>query len=144
MQCYSTVFFFLMIRRPPRSTLFPYTTLFRSVAEGEADEALAPAVGEERRPRRVLRPRRHRERFQPRGVGRRREPDPDEEAALGTADLDVDALEHLPEPAEHGVALGAIDADQELHVRFHVVAQVPGRHARHEGAHAAAEVEALE
>src|SRR2546427_8227230 len=27
----STLFFFLMIRRPPRSTLFPYTTLFRSV-----------------------------------------------------------------------------------------------------------------
>src|SRR5437899_10880963 len=27
--CFS-VFFFLMIRRPPRSTLFPYTTLFRS------------------------------------------------------------------------------------------------------------------
>src|SRR3712207_8097896 len=26
----SNVFFFLMIRRPPRSTLFPYTTLFRS------------------------------------------------------------------------------------------------------------------
>src|SRR5438067_5277982 len=26
-------FFFLMIRRPPRSTLFPYTTLFRSNAE---------------------------------------------------------------------------------------------------------------
>src|SRR3712207_7058050 len=26
------MFFFLMIRRPPRSTLFPYTTLFRSVA----------------------------------------------------------------------------------------------------------------
>src|SRR3712207_8310418 len=26
----SRVFFFLMIRRPPRSTLFPYTTLFRS------------------------------------------------------------------------------------------------------------------
>src|SRR2546426_12388064 len=25
------VFFFLMIRRPPRSTLFPYTTLFRSL-----------------------------------------------------------------------------------------------------------------
>src|SRR3712207_9312093 len=28
--CY---FFFLMIRRPPRSTLFPYTTLFRSLSE---------------------------------------------------------------------------------------------------------------
>src|SRR2546422_9201457 len=27
----SFIFFFLMIRRPPRSTLFPYTTLFRSV-----------------------------------------------------------------------------------------------------------------
>src|SRR3989454_5254326 len=27
------IFFFLMIRRPPRSTLFPYTTLFRSVVE---------------------------------------------------------------------------------------------------------------
>src|SRR2546429_4552438 len=26
-------FFFLMIRRPPRSTLFPYTTLFRSFSE---------------------------------------------------------------------------------------------------------------
>src|SRR3712207_7729983 len=25
------MFFFLMIRRPPRSTLFPYTTLFRSL-----------------------------------------------------------------------------------------------------------------
>src|SRR6185369_17906473 len=27
---YTISFFFLMIRRPPRSTLFPYTTLFRS------------------------------------------------------------------------------------------------------------------
>src|SRR3712207_8103069 len=31
-QC--VIFFFLMIRRPPRSTLFPYTTLFRSWAAG--------------------------------------------------------------------------------------------------------------
>src|SRR2546422_8288312 len=29
------LFFFLMIRRPPRSTLFPYTTLFRSACSGE-------------------------------------------------------------------------------------------------------------
>src|SRR5256885_16313123 len=28
-----TFFFFLMIRRPPRSTLFPYTTLFRSLRQ---------------------------------------------------------------------------------------------------------------
>src|SRR2546430_17589279 len=33
-------FFFLMIRRPPRSTLFPYTTLFRSPHDPERD--LAP------------------------------------------------------------------------------------------------------
>src|SRR5256885_13002571 len=31
------VFFFLMIRRPPRSTLFPYTTLFRSGEEPDQD-----------------------------------------------------------------------------------------------------------
>src|SRR5436309_7137844 len=30
MYVFSCCFFFLMIRRPPRSTLFPYTTLFRS------------------------------------------------------------------------------------------------------------------
>src|SRR3712207_7643979 len=33
------MFFFLMIRRPPRSTLFPYTTLFRSVT-AVADDAV--------------------------------------------------------------------------------------------------------
>src|SRR5574344_2217443 len=34
------IFFFLMIRRPPRSTLFPYTTLFRSslIREGSVQE----------------------------------------------------------------------------------------------------------
>src|SRR5438034_1838664 len=37
----SFTFFFLMIRRPPRSTLFPYTTLFRS--ESFAGGALACA-----------------------------------------------------------------------------------------------------
>jgi len=31
-------FFFLMIRRPPRSTLFPYTTLFRSPAYLESSK----------------------------------------------------------------------------------------------------------
>src|SRR3712207_8264077 len=29
------IFFFVMIRRPPRSTLFPYTTLFRSRSQGQ-------------------------------------------------------------------------------------------------------------
>src|SRR5256885_15177672 len=47
-------FFFLMIRRPPRSTLFPYTTLFRSLPrEGGQDpvlRALAPHRRGRRRP----------------------------------------------------------------------------------------------
>src|SRR3989442_11150134 len=39
-------FFFLMIRRPPRSTLFPYTTLFRSLLDKFAQLAeVAFAVG---------------------------------------------------------------------------------------------------
>src|SRR2546426_12257580 len=33
-----SIFFFLMIRRPPRSTLFPYTTLFRSGLEPASRE----------------------------------------------------------------------------------------------------------
>src|SRR5260370_42177449 len=36
---YCLVFFFLMIRRPPRSTLFPYTTLFRSSRRAECQQA---------------------------------------------------------------------------------------------------------
>src|SRR6201985_3916806 len=46
--------FFLMIRRPPRSTLFPYTTLFRSVADrvsqfgGEIRQVLVHRLPEER------------------------------------------------------------------------------------------------
>src|SRR5215210_8212150 len=51
------IFFFLMIRRPPRSTLFPYTTLFRPRrgAGGPAArpalpaDALLPARGHRRR-----------------------------------------------------------------------------------------------
>src|SRR2546426_9110114 len=35
------LFFFLMIRRPPRSTLFPYTTLFRSRFERLTDHGAA-------------------------------------------------------------------------------------------------------
>src|SRR3712207_9120233 len=48
----SLFFFFLMIRRPPRSTLFPYTTLFRSLEDLRATangliigEALAQRLG---------------------------------------------------------------------------------------------------
>src|SRR5258708_36368449 len=38
------LFFFLMIRRPPRSTLFPYTTLFRSVARRSCSGGLSSLV----------------------------------------------------------------------------------------------------
>src|SRR2546430_5428580 len=39
------LFFFLMIRRPPRSTLFPYTTLFRSaICEQVEDPKLAKGL----------------------------------------------------------------------------------------------------
>src|SRR3712207_7829494 len=48
--CVIRVFFFLMIRRPPRSTLFPYTTLFRSeraVAQhGRGDDVPAEEVAD--------------------------------------------------------------------------------------------------
>src|SRR3712207_8993432 len=39
------LFFFLMIRRPPRSTLFPYTTLFRSVEHAGAALLVGVAAG---------------------------------------------------------------------------------------------------
>src|SRR2546425_13306120 len=37
-------FFFLMIRRPPRSTLFPYTTLFRSAFPGFSGSSLIALI----------------------------------------------------------------------------------------------------
>src|SRR5256886_6892661 len=40
------MFFFLMIRRPPRSTLFPYTTLFRSKVD-RAEKLLRDLEGED-------------------------------------------------------------------------------------------------
>src|SRR2546430_13665538 len=46
MQCtHYLYFFFLMIRRPPRSTLFPYTTLFRSLPAGRL--YIQPLIGRE-------------------------------------------------------------------------------------------------
>src|SRR5690242_21718930 len=64
---YSFHFFFLLLRRPPRSTLFPYTTLFRSSrSSGAGTSPAARARGERARSRRSpdrpsrLRPRRRR------------------------------------------------------------------------------------
>src|SRR6476659_10973833 len=39
-------FFFLMIRRPPRSTLFPYTTLFRSFVDDDVIAFIRETSGE--------------------------------------------------------------------------------------------------
>src|SRR3712207_9596568 len=38
------IFFYLMIRRPPRSTLFPYTTLFRSTSATSASRSSSSAT----------------------------------------------------------------------------------------------------
>src|SRR3712207_3466817 len=46
-QALSFVFFFLMIRRPPRSTLFPYTTLFRADRGVEVGDGLDGLEGAE-------------------------------------------------------------------------------------------------
>src|SRR5215211_9464837 len=49
----SFLFFFLMIRRPPRSTLFPYTTLFRSSspAHARAGDLRRPGIARRNRVR---------------------------------------------------------------------------------------------
>src|SRR6266496_4918336 len=41
----AVIIFFLMRRRPPRSTLFPYTTLFRSHADGVVQQRQTQAQG---------------------------------------------------------------------------------------------------
>src|SRR2546426_2017461 len=46
---FSLLFFFLMIRRPPRSTLFPYTTLFRSTGVPFTSQALGCFPADARR-----------------------------------------------------------------------------------------------
>src|SRR5216683_5948379 len=43
-RCSFECFFFLMIRRPPRSTLFPYTTLFRSPVPRPRRRATPPGT----------------------------------------------------------------------------------------------------
>src|SRR5690349_24196949 len=49
------LFFFLMIRRPPRSTLFPYTTLFRSSARQRSGRTLGCRANFRRRVGRGMR-----------------------------------------------------------------------------------------
>src|SRR2546421_11516053 len=44
LQPFYVLFFFLMIRRPPRSTLFPYTTLFRSRTSASHGLSISPGI----------------------------------------------------------------------------------------------------
>src|SRR6266487_469018 len=77
----SIYFFFLMIRRPPRSTLFPYTTLFRSDIPGAVHRHEPHRAGQDGSPRRAP------------GVDRADDDHPltAEELAAGRRDLAADA-----------------------------------------------------
>src|SRR5947208_13258271 len=66
--------FFLMIRRPPRSTLFPYTTLFRSQRPADVARAARRPGSEQERPEHEQEPGSERER-----PGRERVPERSEE-----------------------------------------------------------------
>src|SRR2546429_3995973 len=67
-----STFFFLMIRRPPRSTLFPYTTLFRSAARRCRSRRRNPPCAARERERRSPRIARRRRRIAPPRLGDRK------------------------------------------------------------------------
>src|SRR5207248_10781927 len=50
---YTSSVFFLMLRRPPRSTLFPYTTLFRSSIHSHSSSRRSGSASRGRSPRRT-------------------------------------------------------------------------------------------
>src|SRR5438477_11220946 len=89
-----------MIRRPPRSTLFPYTTLFRSLALDEASQPLGHDVGAAGA------------RASPRaragdiGAARRAEP-----AALRDGRVVAEALEHAVGHRRRSVGSGSVRAE---------------------------------
>src|SRR3712207_9437422 len=90
--------FFLMIRRPPRSTLFPYTTLFRSEDSRADEDAVGAELHAERR------------------VGRRRDPARGEGDDRQTAVLrhPADKLERRAHLLRLGVELILADAAEPL------------------------------
>src|SRR3712207_8920193 len=87
-----------MIRRPPRSTLFPYTTLFRSA--GEEEVPLGLRQGGERRPDRVGRAQHVGEDHLPpvAGVGLQEAP---RRAEAGVGERHVDLAEGIERSEEH-------------------------------------------
>src|SRR3712207_8188539 len=91
-------YFFLMIRRPPRSTLFPYTTLFRSPGE-RVGHGLAEHDGSERL------------------AGRRRERDAEHRVAR----RDEEPRPGLP---DHGHAVRSEEHTSELQSRQYLVCRL--------------------
>src|SRR3712207_8107088 len=80
------VFFFVMIRRPPRSTLFPYPTLFRSPRRGRGEAARARADAQQ--VARGLRDAELLPRLPAHAIGRRRAgPEPEHRSEEHTSEL---------------------------------------------------------
>src|SRR5215213_9890342 len=95
--------FFLMIRRPPRSTLFPYTTLFRSARDGV--EARRNPKGREGEPERGPR----RQRLQRPAARPRRPPEGRRRAHEGGVRRPVGARRDRPLDGQGGEGEGARD-----------------------------------
>src|SRR3712207_8351708 len=93
-----------MIRRPPRSTLFPYTTLFRSVADGDREPVVQHGGGDLHGPLAA-------------GIG----VDDDVRARLGDRELDV--REDLVVDVE-GVAERSEEHTSELQSRQYLVCRL--------------------
>src|SRR3989441_3647588 len=91
-----------MIRRPPRSTLFPYTTLFRSILDGGANLVVGPAAADVAA-----------HRFVDVGVGRRAVLCEKGARAHNLARLAVAALRHVvPDPGRLHRLTGGGGADR--------------------------------
>src|SRR3989442_8214345 len=89
------MFFFLMIRRPPRSTLFPYTTLFRSPCRPPSPAGGRPAWSDRGGSWPGARPR------APRGTRDRPRPRGSPAAGLPRAAIHPRSLVRAIEPVEH-------------------------------------------
>src|SRR3989449_3719998 len=116
-------FFFLMIRRPPRSTLFPYTTLFRSALVHHPAHALGidvrdheacPFRGEQLREMiaHAAAPL-QRDRLPRQRIGARAVPGARLDAAVHPVGRDRGGVARLPDEARHVIGLGL----HVLHVR---------------------------
>src|SRR5256885_16086945 len=113
---YTHIFFFLMIRRPPRSTLFPYTTLFRS-EPAELPRRIA-AIIERLRGIRVAQQVERRERFIiALGLGERVSVVPQDLVGERTPLLDTAPAPLVPDFAAWTIGIGAAAAAPAAAIR---------------------------